>query len=782
MNIKECIDSVDSIKPNQYTVKEKVDWLSFLDETIINDVLKTHEGYDGRYENFSGYSEERITERLIVPSPYDRMYPAYIKMRIDGENGESVRYNNSAVLFNAYLSEYKKYYNKTHLPIDTVVRPSVPTVPLKKDAVTDAIVENIKRDVYALLNEELLRQTSADKIYDVVMNYVNNNTELLRELSTEDKKRIAALETECEKIGLLETDLRDIVNLPVKALGGTTVGGVDSLAGQRGYYIQSLDLVNHKFYISKTRVENPSLTEHSVDTAFQEEPFYQVGDRFSFISGNHYDFCGRITSINHNEITYEAGTVFIDSAGEEFSEFVDSPLEDDNTFFVPSKAEIGAVEIKNVGLAFGTRCISGGRDSFATGVDVIAGGDFSFATGNEVTTGYNDFGFGFDSHIHGYWNAGGGRQVNVDGRYSWGFGYETLVKAVAAGAFGQGTQALSDHQFVIGRYNLKDASGKYLLIVGNGTVDSAWNITRSNAFTVDKDGNGWFAGSISTPKNLVVVGNANISKTLTVKDLVLSGKSVDWGNVTSLLIGQDNEVGSGNGIVCLGYQNKAMAGAAAALGAKNNAAAYAAFVAGEYAEARKMWSASLGFKTIADSNNQFVTGKYNEIDSDGKYARIVGNGTDKKSSNAYTLDWKGNGWFAGNVTVGKDKQLLATQEFAYMQAEPALEKASDAMAAVEDMAKTAIRTDADNIFTGSNEFSKTTVFTNEIQPAGITAYNADFTLSGANLYVESDNLSFTTFNDINFRAKDGSVNISIGDLVTKIEELEARIAELEGEA
>ena len=107
MTIKECIDIVDNIKPNQYSTRDKVMWLSFIDETIVNDVLKTHEGYDGRYDNFEGYSEDKISVSLIVASPYDRLYTAYLKMRIDGENGETARYNNSAALFNSYMAEYR---------------------------------------------------------------------------------------------------------------------------------------------------------------------------------------------------------------------------------------------------------------------------------------------------------------------------------------------------------------------------------------------------------------------------------------------------------------------------------------------------------------------------------------------------------------------------------------------------------------------------------------------------------------------------------------------------
>ena len=67
--------------------------------------------------------------------------------------------------------------------------------------------------------------------------------------------------------------------------------------------------------------------------------------------------------------------------------------------------------------------------------------------------------------------------------------------------------------------------------------------------------------------------------------------------------------------------------------------------------------------------------KYTPIfasDSKGQYSTIVGNGTsDTERSNAYTLDWEGNAWFAGNVYVGstsgtnKDdgsKKLLDTSD------------------------------------------------------------------------------------------------------------------------
>lgn len=117
MTIKECIDTVDNVKPNQYGIEDKVRWLSFLDHVIINDVLKTHEGYNNEYEEFDGYSKDKLGTKLIVGSPYDELYVAYLKMKIDEENGETARYNNSATMFNSYMSEYRKHYNKHHRPL-----------------------------------------------------------------------------------------------------------------------------------------------------------------------------------------------------------------------------------------------------------------------------------------------------------------------------------------------------------------------------------------------------------------------------------------------------------------------------------------------------------------------------------------------------------------------------------------------------------------------------------------------------------------------------------------
>ena len=77
-----------------------------------------------------------------------------------------------------------------------------------------------------------------------------------------------------------------------------------------------------------------------------------------------------------------------------------------------------------------------------------------------------------------------------------------------------------------------------------------------------------------------------------------------------------------------------------------------------------------GSTTRASGDNQHVQGKWNIDDTTS--AHIIGNGSaSDKKSNAHTIDWSGNAWFAGNVYTGstsginKDEgsKKLATEEY-----------------------------------------------------------------------------------------------------------------------
>ena len=59
-----------------------------------------------------------------------------------------------------------------------------------------------------------------------------------------------------------------------------------------------------------------------------------------------------------------------------------------------------------------------------------------------------------------------------------------------------------------------------------------------------------------------------------------------------------------------------------------------------------------GFNTIASGYYQHVQGSRNIEDTENKYLHIVGNSTSSTHSNAHTLDWNGNAWYAGDIKLG----------------------------------------------------------------------------------------------------------------------------------
>lgn len=143
-----------------------------------------------------------------------------------------------------------------------------------------------------------------------------------------------------------------------------------------------------------------------------------------------------------------------------------------------------------------------GRYSHAEGYDTKASGDYSHAEGRYTKAS------GYYSHAEGYSTTASGEGSHAEGRgaeghtttasgdYSHAEGYNTTASGSYAHAEGYNTTASSSYQHVQGKYNIEDTAGKYAHIVGNGTLNTA----RSNAYTLDWEGNAWFAGTIKGTK------------------------------------------------------------------------------------------------------------------------------------------------------------------------------------------------------------------------------------------------------------------------------------------
>ena len=132
--------------------------------------------------------------------------------------------------------------------------------------------------------------------------------------------------------------------------------------------------------------------------------------------------------------------------------------------------------------------IASGAYSHAEGRHTKAEGSNSHAEGSYTTASKSN------SHAEGYYTT-------ASDNYSHAEGYNTTASDNASHSEGQDTIAASENQHAQGKCNIEDANNIYAHIVGNGTSSSK----RSNAHTLDWEGNANFAGD-------VYVGNANENK------------------------------------------------------------------------------------------------------------------------------------------------------------------------------------------------------------------------------------------------------------------------------
>ena len=100
-----------------------------------------------------------------------------------------------------------------------------------------------------------------------------------------------------------------------------------------------------------------------------------------------------------------------------------------------------------------------------------------------------------------------------------------------------------------------------------------------------------------------------------------------------------------------GYNSKATADMAHAENYGTEASGKNSHAEGLISIAKGNCSHAEGFGTVASGKYQHVQGKYNVEDTEGRYAHIVGGGSDAERRNIHTLDWEGNAEYAGDVTA-----------------------------------------------------------------------------------------------------------------------------------
>lgn len=186
--------------------------------------------------------------------------------------------------------------------------------------------------------------------------------------------------------------------------------------------------------------------------------------------------------------------------------------------------------------------------------------------------------------------------------------------------------------------------------VGSITLGADYNAKNSIYGGLVSTGIGSLAGGFAT--------NTSVSQ-FNILNIESSGKgSIAFGYINSGRI-----KASGDGSVAFGYAgNKAKIFATGvnsfAHGNNTTASANCSHAEGNNTNASGFSSHAEGLGTIANHRSQHSFGEYNiedgssaTVSNKGTYICITGNGTSKtERANAYTLDWSGNGTFAGTVS------------------------------------------------------------------------------------------------------------------------------------
>ena len=191
-----------------------------------------------------------------------------------------------------------------------------------------------------------------------------------------------------------------------------------------------------------------------------------------------------------------------------------------------------------------------------------------------------------------------------------------------------------------------------------GDIDARYKTIPEEYFpdTIFKRGN--------APVNYGIDANGNKIETATIQgdDTTASGYCSHAEGSKTTASGNASHA-EGSGTTASGYYSHAE-------GSGTTASGYCSHAEGSKTTASGYCSHAEGSGTIANGMASHAEGYYNAPHSNARpnvrgegYLHAIGNGwSDKERSNAYTLDWSGNAWFAGSVSVGNifNIQKLAT--------------------------------------------------------------------------------------------------------------------------
>ena len=340
-------------------------------------------------------------------------------------------------------------------------------------------------DYYHYQENDSIDNEDVYKVYKMIKSLCGNDQEIMEMLN---KIKLPNPRTASESIEKINAEhvsgegLDDLIkyvddNLPhYNETLITEISGEDfNFIMNNGYVnISALSLDETKLYILRIKQSMNSPTEHTYRFVYDKEADTLINHQINIY--NHKSFDGTNLTQDENSAVvsfYAIPTIISDERSGYLKLYEVEKLELDNNCLSDN---VSIVNSLTVGIRIGDI----GVFSTVEGNENKASGTSSHAEG-ELTTASS-----YASHAEGSGTTSRGNSSHAEGS-------NTVAGGDYSHAEGYYTIASSNHQHAQGKYNIEDREKKYAHIVGNGTS----SIDRSNAHTLDWNGNGWYAGKLT---------------------------------------------------------------------------------------------------------------------------------------------------------------------------------------------------------------------------------------------------------------------------------------------
>mgnify|MGYP004624600147 CR=1 FL=1 len=295
-----------------------------------------------------------------------------------------------------------------------------------------------------------------------------------------------------------------------------------------------------------------------------------------------------------------------------------------------------------------------GNGSTAEGSNTTASGNCSHAEGNTTAAcgknshaeGYLNTASGDYSHVEGWTNMSLGESSHTEGSYNRADGYNSHSE-------GNETSALGDNSHVEGYRTTALGKNSHVEGASTNTLPSGISSKSTNDEVITKWGTTKFSLAKGQSSHTEGENNLALGKNAHAEGRITIAKG-DYSHAENY-----KTTASGGSSHAEGYNNTASGNYSHVEGYYTTASHHASHAEGGSTIASGIHSHAEGFYTTAGGEVQHVEGQYNIPDTDNKYAHIIGNGTSTKRSNAHTVDWYGNAWYAGGMSIyGEDGLTL----------------------------------------------------------------------------------------------------------------------------